>query len=85
MLADEDVERQVAVLTVVALEEAALLLAVNRVIGCVEVSMDGKGRWIDNVMDERLWRSVKYEDVYLCSYSTIPALEAGLTQWFERY
>ena len=51
----------------------------------VAISMDGKGRWVDNVMVERLWRSVKYEDVYLRSYSTILELEAGLARWFERY
>ena len=36
----------------------------------VAISMDGKGRWIDNVFIERLWRSVKYEDVYLQAYET---------------
>ena len=51
----------------------------------VKISMDGKGRWVDNVMVERLWRSVKYEDVYLRAYETIPELEAGLRRWFDRY
>jgi len=49
------------------------------------ISMDGRGRWMDNVFIERLWRSVKYEDIYLREYATIPALIAGLTRWFERY
>ena len=35
------------------------------------ISMDGKGRWIDNVFIERLWRSVKYEDIYLRAYETL--------------
>jgi putative transposase len=51
----------------------------------IAVSMDGKGRWMDNVFIERLWRSLKYEDVYLKGYATVGELEAGLRQWFERY
>ena len=51
----------------------------------VRISMDGKGRWMDNVFIERLWRSVKYEEIYLREHATIPALEAGLTRWFHRY
>lgn len=51
----------------------------------VAISMDGKGCWRDNVMVERLWRSVKYEDVYLRSYATVPELEAGLGRWFAQY
>jgi len=59
-------------------------------IGClqghgIEISMDGRGRWMDNVFIERLWRSVKYEEIYLFEHSTIPALKAGLSKWFERY
>ena len=42
------------------------------------ISMDGKGRWVDNVFVERLWRSVKYEDVYLRAYETPTELRAGL-------
>ncbi len=38
-----------------------------------QVGMDGKGRWMDNVFIERLWRSVKYEDIYLREYSSIRA------------
>jgi putative transposase len=44
----------------------------------VAVSMDGRGRCLDNVFVERLWRSVKYEDVYLKGYETVPDLERGL-------
>jgi putative transposase len=51
----------------------------------VQISMDGRRRWMDNVFVERLWRSVKYEEIYLREHSTLPALEAGLRQWFERY
>ena len=46
----------------------------------VAISMDGKGRWIDNVFIERLWRSVKDEDIYLRAYETPAALRAGLTR-----
>jgi putative transposase len=51
----------------------------------VQISMDGKGRWMDNVFIERLWRSVKYEEIYLFEHATIIELCAGLEKWFERY
>jgi len=51
----------------------------------IRVSMDGKGRWMDNVLVERLWRSVKYEDIYLRGYMTIGELEEGIRRWIERY
>jgi putative transposase len=51
----------------------------------IEVSMDGKGRWMDNVFIERLWRSVKYEEIYLKEYASVDTLERGLVEWFERY
>jgi putative transposase len=51
----------------------------------VAISMDGKGRWLDNVFVERLWRSVKYEDIYLRAYETPAALRAGLLRYFEFY
>lgn len=51
----------------------------------VRVSMDGRGRWQDNVIIERLWRSVKHEWVLLHEYNTIPELEALLSEWIERY
>lgn len=51
----------------------------------IAVSMDGKGRWMDNVFIERLWRSLKYEDIYLKGYSRVGELEAGVRQWIERY
>jgi putative transposase len=51
----------------------------------IDISMDGKGRWVDNVFVERLWRSVKYEDVYLRAYETPAALRAGLARYFAFY
>jgi len=51
----------------------------------VIISMDGRGRWLDNVFVERLWRSVKYEDIYLRAYETPAALRAGLTRYFDFY
>ena len=51
----------------------------------IAISMDGKGRWVDNVFVERLWRSVKYEDVYLRAYETPGQLRAGLTRYFQFY
>lgn len=49
------------------------------------VSMDGKGRWVDNVLIERLWRSVKHEGILLLEYNTIPEVEALLVEWIARY
>ena len=51
----------------------------------IKISMDGRGRWMDNVFVERLWRSVKYEDVYLKAYDSIPAAREGLAKYFEFY
>lgn len=51
----------------------------------VKISMDGKGRWMDNVFIERLWRSVKYERIYLLEHATVTALRASLITWFDRY
>src|SRR5436190_6010626 len=51
----------------------------------VAVSMDGRGRCLDNVFVERLWRSVKYEDVYLRGYEAVPDLERGLRRYFAFY
>ena len=47
--------------------------------------MDGRGRALDNVFVERLWRSVKYEDIYLHDYATVWALEQGLGRYFPFY
>jgi putative transposase len=51
----------------------------------VAVSMDGRGRCLDNVFVERLWRSVKYEDIYLRGYETVPQLQQGLRRYFPYY
>jgi putative transposase len=51
----------------------------------VAVSMDGRGRALDNVFVERLWRSVKYEDIYIWCYDTVPELGQGLGRYFSFY
>jgi len=51
----------------------------------VQISMDGKGRWMDNVFVERLWRTVKYEDIYLRAYENPAQLRAGLERYFRFY
>jgi putative transposase len=51
----------------------------------VDVSMDGRGRWIDNRYIERLWRSVKQEDIYLQDYADGLTAQRGLARWFEDY
>ena len=51
----------------------------------IAISMDGKGRALDNVFVERLWRTVKYEDVYLKGYSNMSELKAGLKKYFDFY
>jgi putative transposase len=51
----------------------------------IRVSMDGKGAWRDNVFVERLWRSVKYQDVYLRAYETVSVVRAGLNRYFGFY
>ena len=51
----------------------------------IRISMDGRGRWMDNVLIERLWRSMKYECVYLHAFETGSKLRTGLTKWIGRY
>ncbi len=51
----------------------------------VRISMDGRGRWMDNVFIERLWRSLKYECVYLHAFETGSELRAGLSKWIGYY
>ena len=58
----------------------ACLLAAN-----IQVSIDGRGRALDNVFCERLWRSVKYENIYLNQYDTVRQLQTGLTAYFDFY
>ena len=49
------------------------------------VSMDGRGRAADNVFVERLWRTVKYEDIYIQGYEAVPELRHGLARYFAFY
>lgn len=51
----------------------------------IKISMDGKGRWADNIFIERLWRTVKYQDIYLKEYQTVVALRQGLSEYFQFY
>ena len=51
----------------------------------IKISMDGKGRWVDNVFIERLWRSVKYEEVYLKAYQTMKEAKNSLNSYFTFY
>jgi putative transposase len=51
----------------------------------IAISMDGKGRWLDNVFIERLWKSVKYEDIYLKAYDSMAQLKRGLGDYFSFY
>lgn len=51
----------------------------------IRISMDGRGRALDNIFIERLWRSVKYEDIYLKDYASVPELDTGLAEYFRFY
>ena len=51
----------------------------------IAVSMDGRGRCLDNIFIERLWRSLKYEEVYLRDYALVPEARTGIGQWFQFY
>jgi len=51
----------------------------------VRISMDGRGRWMERVFIERLWRSLKYAEIYLREHATAVALERGLRDWLVRY
>jgi putative transposase len=51
----------------------------------IQVSMDGRGRYLDNIFTERLWRTVKYENVFLSSYQNLQEAQAGLTEYFQFY
>src|SRR4051795_6730330 len=51
----------------------------------IRISMDGKGRCMDNIFVERLWRSLKYEDVYLHAYASVPEAKAGIGAWLHFY
>ncbi len=51
----------------------------------INISMDGKGRCLDNIFTERLWRTVKYEDIYLRSYQNLNEAKIGLAKYFKFY
>ena len=51
----------------------------------VQISMDGRGRCMDNIFTERLWRSVKYEDIYIKSYNSPQEARLGLEDYFYKY
>lgn len=51
----------------------------------IKISMDGRRRWLDNVFIERLWRSLKYEDIYLKEYANVLEPQKGLARWFAQY
>ena len=51
----------------------------------IRISMDGRGRAFDNIFVERLWRTVKYENIYIQEYATVPALLDGLEDYFKLY
>jgi len=51
----------------------------------IQISMDGRGRALDNIFVERLWRSVKYEKVYLCDFQSVSEAYSGLGEYFEFY
>ena len=51
----------------------------------VRISMDGRGRWMDNVFIERLWRSLKHEDIYLKGYADGREARAGIAEWIAFY
>ena len=51
----------------------------------IKISMDGKGAWRDNVFVERLWRTIKYEEVYLRAYANVPEARASLARYIGFY
>jgi len=51
----------------------------------IKISMDGRGRALDNIFVERLWRTVKYENIYMNDYQTVTQLRSGLKRYFEFY
>jgi putative transposase len=51
----------------------------------VRISMDGKGRYLDNIFIERLWRSLKYEDIYIKAYASVPEARRGIGGWLTFY
>jgi len=62
-------------------EEFIKILEKNK----IRISMDGRGRFLDNIFIERLWRSLKYELIYIQEFVSVPELRKGLMTWFESY
>ena len=60
-------------------------IAVLKDVAGLQISMDGRGRWLDNVMIERLWRSLKYETIYLHAWETGTMVRHGIERWMHRY
>ena len=51
----------------------------------IRISMDGRSRFLGNIFIERLWRSIKYEDIYLKNYASVSELDVGLERYFRFY
>ena len=51
----------------------------------IAISMDGRGAWRDNIFVERLWRTIKYEEVYLRAYASVPEARASLARYIDRF
>jgi putative transposase len=51
----------------------------------IKISMDGKGAWRDNVFVERLWRTIKYEEVYLRAYANVPEARASIARYIDGF
>lgn len=51
----------------------------------IAISMDGEGAWRDNVLIERLWRTIKYEEVYLRAYPSVPEARASLGRYIDHF
>ena len=51
----------------------------------IKISMDGKGRWVDNVFIERVWKSLKYECIYLNEFDSVLQLKQAIEDWFDFY
>ena len=66
-------------------ESAAFTAARARQQGALQISMDGKGAWRDNVFVERFWRSIKYEEVYLRAYDSVSEARASISCYFDFY
>jgi putative transposase len=58
---------------------------IDALVANIRISMDGRGGVFDNIFVERLWRTVKYEDIYIKGYATVSALETGLDDYFQFY